>query len=63
MPSGLASDLRTVNHEIRLQQELIEVKRKELAKIHAKYDGDRQRYYELTGRRSLSLPVSPSTAR
>lgn len=63
MPSGLASDLRTVNHEIRLQQELIEVKRKELAKIHGKYDGDRQRYYELTGRRSLSRPVSPSTAR
>lgn len=63
MPPVLASDLRTVNHEIRLQQELIEVKRKELAKIHGKYDGDRQRYYELTGRRSLSRPVSPSTAR
>lgn len=63
MPPGLASDLRMVNHEIRLQQELIEVKRKEQAKIHSKYDGDRQRYYELTGRRSLSRPVSPSTAR
>lgn len=63
MPQVLASDLHTANHEIRLQQELIEVKRKELAKIRSKYDGDRQRYYELTGRRTLSRPVSPSTAR
>jgi len=63
LPPALASDLHTVNHEIRLQQELIELKRKDLANIRAKYDSDRQRYYELTGRRSISRPASPSTTR
>lgn len=65
MPPGLSVELHSVNHEIRLQQELIEVKRKELNTIRAKYDQDRQRYFELTGRRSrtFSPPASPSATR
>jgi hypothetical protein len=59
MPSDLEVRLRTVGHEIRLQQELIQLKRKELNAIRAKYDGDRQRYFTLTGR-SPTQPA-PST--
>ncbi len=52
MPPELDTKLRTVGHEIRLQQELIQVKRKELESIRSKYDSDRQRYFQLTGRSS-----------
>lgn len=66
MPNDLATNLRTVAHEIRLQQELIEVKRKELDVIRAKYDTDRQRYFELTGTQRpapTTRPASSSTGR
>lgn len=68
MPRDLEVRLRTVGHEIRLQQELIQLKRKELEAIRAKYDGDRQRYFTLTGRsptRSApsNPPASSSTSR
>ena len=62
MPPDLENNLRTVGNEIRLQQELIELKRKELAAIHAKYDMDRRRYFELTGT-SPTPPVSSSAGR
>lgn len=52
MPPELDTKLRTVGHEIRLQQELIQLKRKELDTIRTKYDSDRQRYFQLTGRTS-----------
>ncbi len=52
MPPQLASDLRAIEHEIKLQQELLEVKRREYDVIKAKYDADRKRYIELTGRRT-----------
>jgi hypothetical protein len=68
LPSDLDKELRAVNHEIRLQQELIEVKQGEKAAIHNKYEADRKRYFELTGRRSSSgsaatRPASSSTTR
>lgn len=50
MPQDLDKSLRSVKHEIQLQLELIEVKKKDLAAIRAKYDADRRRYFELTGR-------------
>ncbi len=59
VPAELDVKLRTVGHEIRLQQELIQVKRKELDAIRAKYDNDRRRYFELTGRLP-SQPTPPS---
>lgn len=52
MPAELERDLRAVAHEMQLQNELIETKRKEIALIRAKYDADRKRYFELTGLRS-----------
>lgn len=63
MPPDLENNLRTVGHEIRLQQELIELKRKELATIHAKYDMDRRRYFELTGTSPATPPASSSADR
>lgn len=49
-PAGLDSDLRNAAHEIRTQAELIESKQKELMAIREKYDADRSRYFEITGR-------------
>lgn len=53
-PADLDADLRNVAHEIRTQAELIENKQKELLSIRAKYDADRSRYFEITGRRPAS---------
>jgi len=51
----LEKDLRAIDHEIRLQQELIALKQKEFDTIKAKYDADRKRYFELT-RKSPTTP-------
>jgi len=67
MPTELETKLRTVGHEIRLQQELIQIKRKELETVSAKYEGDRQRYFRLTGRSTAqptaTKPASSATGR
>lgn len=67
MPSELQKELRAINHEIKVQQELIDVKQRELAAIHSKYEADRKRYFELTGRSSagpaVSRPASSSANR
>ena len=55
MPPELDKDLRAIDHEIRLQQELVELKKKEFETIKAKYDADRKRYFELT-RRPPAVP-------
>jgi hypothetical protein len=73
MPTDLEKNLRNVGHEIQLQQEFIDLKNKDLVALHAKYDTERRRYFELTGR-STNTPrpsqpvtatprVSPSTSR
>lgn len=56
MPAELQKDLRAVEHEVKLLQDLIDLKTKDFETIKAKYDGDRRRYMELTGRRPVSLP-------
>lgn len=56
MPPELDKDLRAVEHELKLQQELVELKKKEFDTIKAKYDADRKRYFELTRR----PPAAPS---
>jgi hypothetical protein len=56
LPAELEKDLRAIDHELKLQQELVELKKKEFDTIKAKYDADRKRYFELT-RKS---PVTPS---
>ncbi|MDR1995423.1 DUF4124 domain-containing protein [Azonexus sp.] len=67
VPPELQKELRAVDHEIKVQQELIDVKQRELAAIHSKYQADRKRYFELTGRNSagpaVSRPASSSTTR
>ncbi len=55
LPPELEKDLRAIDHEIRLQQELVDLKQKEYDTIKAKYDADRKRYFELT-RKSPTTP-------
>lgn len=71
-PPAIEANLRTVNREIQLQQELIETRRKELAALQARFDAERQRYRELTGQTGrntrsrptdITPPASPSTSR
>lgn len=63
MPADLEKNLRNVGHEIQLQQEFIELKNKDLATLHAKYDTERRRYFELTGRSTKTpRPAQPAAA-
>ena len=59
-PADVAKGLRDTAHEIKTQQELLNVKKGDFAAIKAKYDADRKRYNELTGRTSAS--ATPSEA-
>ena len=58
LPPELEKDLRAIDHEIRLQQELIALKQKEFDTIKAKYDADRKRYFELTRKSPTTPPGS-----
>lgn len=58
MPPELAKELRALDHEIKVQQELMDVKKHDFAAIKAKYDADRKRYFELTGRSPAPAPTS-----
>lgn len=57
MPAELSKELRALDHEIRVQQDLLDVKNREFETIKAKYDADRKRYFELTGRVSKTAPA------
>jgi hypothetical protein len=52
LPADLEREFRAIDHEIRVQQELLDVKKHDFETIKAKYDADRKRYFELTGRMS-----------
>ena len=54
LPPEVAKGLRDADHEIKTQQELLDVKKGDAATIKAKYDADRKRYAELTGRTTAS---------
>lgn len=60
IPAELAKQLHALEHEIKVQQELQDVKKREFDAIKAKYDADRKRYGELTGRVSKSTPAATS---
>lgn len=68
LPAEVTKGLRDADHEIKTQQELLDVKRKDLASIQTKYDADRKRYAELTGQSApaasakLAPPAAPTTA-
>ncbi|MDP2881784.1 MAG: hypothetical protein Q8N89_09405 [Azonexus sp.] len=60
LPPDLERDLRAIDHEIKLQQELLDIKKRDFDSIKAKYDADRKRYFELTRR---PLPATPAPIR
>ena len=60
LPADVAKGLRDADHEIKTQQELLDVKKGDAASIKAKYDADRKRYAELTGRTATPPPAKPA---
>ena len=50
LPPEVAKGMRDIDHEIKTQLELLDVKQGDAATIKAKYDADRKRYSQLTGR-------------
>lgn len=60
LPPEIEKGLQTTAHEIKLQEELRDLKKNDFATIKAKYDGERWRYLELTGsgRRPANEAVS-----
>ena len=62
IPPEVQKGLQLTNHELKLQEELLELKQSEFAKIKAKYDGERQRFIELSSiRRSSAAPAATGT--
>jgi len=57
LPAELEKNLRAVDHEIKVEQELLDIKKHDLDTIRNKYEADRKRYQELTGRRSSTVPA------
>jgi len=47
-PAKLAEDIQAAEIEIKANQELLAMKKKEVQQINARYDDDRKRYLELT---------------
>jgi hypothetical protein len=50
-PAKLADDLRNAALDLKYQEELLAMKRKDVEQINARYDADKKRYAELTGNR------------
>ena len=48
MPAKLKQDLQNNENELKNQQELLDVKKKEIGLINSKYDEDKRRFVELT---------------
>lgn len=61
LPPELEKDLRALDHEIHLQQDLLNLKKRDFDTIKTKYDADRKRYFELT-RRPPTPPGSGGAA-
>lgn len=60
LPANVAKGLRDADHEIKTEQELLDVKQGDAASIKTKYDADRKRYAELTGRSSTAPAATPA---
>jgi hypothetical protein len=63
LPPEIDKGLRSTAHEIKLQEELRDLKKNDFATIKAKYDADRKRYLELTSgpRRATAAPAAQSS--
>ncbi len=59
LPAELERELKALNHEIQVQQELITIKEGELHQIRERYAADRQRYLELTGTQRPANALRP----
>jgi len=51
MPAQLLRDTRAVSYDLTLQQQLLETRKKEAEEINARYDEEKRKYRELTGRK------------
>jgi len=60
LPPELDKSLRTAEHELKVEHELLDVKKHDFELIRAKYDADRQRYLELTTSRRRPPPPGGS---
>ena len=49
-PAKLAEDMRNTEIDLKAQEDLLSVKRKEVEVINAKYEEEKKRYVELTGK-------------
>lgn len=61
LPPELEKELRAIDHEIKLEQELLDIKKHDFETIKTKYDADRKRYNELTGRARPAVPLGGTT--
>ena len=50
-PAKLTEDIQNAEIEIKANEELLAVKKKEVVQINARYDEDKKRYRELTGKK------------
>ena len=50
-PAKLTDDIQNAELEIKANEELLAVKKKEVTQINARYDQDKKRYRELTGKK------------
>lgn len=63
LPPELDKELRTLDNEIKVQQDLLNVKKQDFITIRTKYDADRKRYLELTGKSSPTAPGNGAAPR
>jgi chromosome segregation ATPase len=50
VPPKLQEEIRQAEFDLKVQQDSLETKKKEVSSINAKYDDDRRRYLELSGK-------------
>lgn len=50
MPAQLLRDVRAVSYDLTLQEQLLQTRKKEAAEINARYDEEKRKYLELTGK-------------
>jgi hypothetical protein len=51
MPHKLQQDVKAVDYDLSLQEQLLESRKREAAEINARYDEEKRKYHELTRRR------------
>jgi hypothetical protein len=57
-PARLRDDIKNAQDELKAQQNLLEVKKREVEQINARYDDDKKRYVELSGKTAADRGVA-----